>query len=168
MTVNAIEIEDIQDLYRELILDHARSPRHFGRLDGATHTARGINPLCGDKLALYLRVSDDGIIEATAFEGTGCAISIASASLLSDTVVGLTVKKADAMFRSITGRLANRDTSGSTGCDITFEPAIQERVDKLHALDGVREFPSRVKCATLAWHALHSALDNEATPATTE
>ncbi|MGI9237441.1 MAG: Fe-S cluster assembly sulfur transfer protein SufU [Woeseiaceae bacterium] len=168
MTVDAVEREDIQDLYRELILDHARSPRHFGQLEDATHTAQGINPLCGDKLALYLRVSDDGVIEATSFEGTGCAISIASASLMGDTVTGLPVNKADAMFKSITSRLTNRDTSRDTGREVTFEPAIQERVDKLHALDGVREFPSRVKCATLAWHALHSALDKETTPATTE
>lgn len=164
MTVHAFETDDIQDLYRELILDHARAPRHFGRLEHATHNAQGINPLCGDKLTLYLRVDDNGIIEATAFEGSGCAISVASASLLTDTVTGLPVVAAEDVFRSVTDRL----TGGDAEFDASVDPQLQERLDKLRALDGVCEFPSRVKCATLAWHALHSALNSAATPATTE
>ena len=146
---------DMQDLYRELILDHSRSPRHFGRLDDATHTADGINPLCGDKLKLYLRVGADGEIESSSFEGSGCAISVASASLMTDAVTGLPVDEAEACFEAVTSRL----TQGGDAppCD-----------DKLQALDGVREFPMRVKCATLAWHALHAALNKDATPATTE
>jgi nitrogen fixation NifU-like protein len=164
MTLNAVENDDIQDLYRELILDHARAPRHFGRLDDATHTALGINPLCGDKLTVYVRVDDEGTIEASAFEGSGCAISIASASLLTDIVTGVPVDKAEQVFRSITGRL----TDTGKDDDIDAEPSLQERLDKLRALDGVRDFPSRVKCATLAWHALHSALGDDAKPATTE
>jgi nitrogen fixation NifU-like protein len=164
MTVRAIENDDIQDLYRELILDHARTPRHFGRLDDATHTAQGINPLCGDKLAVYLRVDEEGTVAASTFEGSGCAISVASASLLTETVTGLPVDQAEDIFRSITGRL----TATTKGPDAEIEGALRQRMDKLRALDGVREFPSRVKCATLAWHALHSALDSDSKPATTE
>ncbi len=149
--------QDLHELYRELILDHARSPRHFGRLEKATHEAAGINPLCGDKLRLYLQVDADNRIEDTSFEGTGCAISVASASLLTDTIIGQPVDKAEAYFESITRRL----TDG--------EPVdLDEKLEKLRALDGVREFPSRVKCATLAWHALHSALNRQEEPATTE
>lgn len=148
---------DMQDLYRELILDHSRSPRHFGRLDDATHVADGINPLCGDKLRLYLRVGDDGRIESSSFEGSGCAISVASASLMTDAVTGQPVDRAEDFFEEITTRLT-RGTSAPPS----------EELDKLAALDGVREYPGRVKCATLAWHALHSALHDNTVPATTE
>ncbi len=147
---------DMQDLYRELILDHSRRPRHFGRLEDATHTAEGINPLCGDKLRLYLRVRD-GYIQSSSFEGSGCAISVASASLMTDAVTGLAVDDAEACFEAITRRLTEGRDDDADACD-----------EKLHALDGVREFPMRVKCATLAWHALHAALNNETAPATTE
>ena len=148
---------DMKDLYRELILDHSRHPRHFGRLDDATHTAEGINPLCGDKLHLYLRVDDSGTIDAANFEGSGCAISVASASLMTDAVTGLPAGEADDCFEVVTRRLTE-DASES----------LPTGMDKLMALDGVREYPMRVKCATLAWHALHAALNNETSPATTE
>ena len=164
MNLHALENDDIQDLYRELILDHARTPRHFGRLDDATHSAQGINPLCGDKLSLYLRVDDDGTIAASTFEGSGCAISMAAASLLTETVEGLPVDQAEAVFKSVTARL----TATTINPDTEIDAALQARVAKLRALDGVREFPSRVKCATLAWHALHSALGGDAKTATTE
>ena len=150
--------DDMQDLYRELILDHSRNPRHFGRLSDATHTAAGINPLCGDKLKLYLRVDAKGRIESSSFEGSGCAISVASASLMTDTVTGLPVDQAETCFEEITRRLTSDEPASNS------EPGL----DKLRALDGVRGFPARVKCATLAWHALHSALENDTTPATTE
>jgi len=164
MTVHAIENDDLQALYRELILDHARAPRHFGRLDDATHTAQGINPLCGDKLALYLRISDDRTIDAVTFEGSGCAISVASASLLTDIATGLSVDKAEEVSRAVSNRL----TGEESGRPVTGDNELEERLGKLRALDGVREFPARVKCATLAWHALHSALGDATTPATTE
>ena len=149
---------DIRELYRELILDHARNPRHFGKLAHATHSAEGINPLCGDKLKLYLEVGADETIRSAAFEGSGCAISVASASLLTDTVIGLSSGEAIAFFDAVTAQLAGN------------EPQDGSRVDlgKLHALTGVRDYPSRVKCATLAWHALKSALRQDKTPATTE
>ncbi len=158
MTESPASTEELQDLYRELILDHARSPRRFGRLENATHTADGINPLCGDKLKLYLQVDADRRIQDLSFEGSGCAISVASASLLTDTVVGLPVDEAEAFFDVITRRLTEGRVTDVEGIDI----------DKLKALDGVREFPARVKCATLAWHALHSALNRQSQPATTE
>ncbi|MCP4299961.1 MAG: SUF system NifU family Fe-S cluster assembly protein [Gammaproteobacteria bacterium] len=164
MTAHSAETEDLYELYRELILDHARSPRHFGRLDNATHTAQGINPLCGDKLKMYLLIDENKRIEATSFEGSGCAISVASASLLTDTVIGLSVDEAEAIFGALTKRL----TQGSTDDESSIDVDLEKPFAKLMALDGVREFPSRVKCATLAWHALHSALSNQATPATTE
>lgn len=165
MTGRTAETEDLYELYRELILDHARSPRNFGRLNNATHTAEGINALCGDKLRLYLRVDDNKCIAATGFEGAGCAISVASASLLTDAINGISVEQAEAIFDTVTNRLTHGDDDTS-GEDL--ENSLEERIGKLSALDGVREFPSRVKCATLAWHALHSALNNRATPATTE
>lgn len=149
---------EMQDLYRELVLDHSRNPRHFGRLDDATHTADGINPLCGDKLKLYLRVDNKGLIQASSFEGSGCAISVASASLMTETVVGLGVDEADACSTAVTSRLDAGDPATDLGT----------RLQNLKALDGVRAYPSRIKCATLAWLALHSALQNDTAPATTE
>jgi len=153
--------EELRDLYRELILDHARSPRHFGKLAGATHSAEGINPLCGDKLKIYFSIDPDGQISDAKFEGSGCAISVASASLLTDTVIGL--KSGDALdfFSALVSRLTGRskDDEQSTS-----------KVDlgKLVALEGVKEFPSRIKCATLAWHAMNSAIQSESEPVSTE
>ena len=149
---------EMQDLYRELVLEHSRSPRHFGRLPDATHTADGINPLCGDKLKLYLRVNEAGEIESSSFEGTGCAISVASASLLTDSISGLPVAEAQACSSAVTHRLTTGDQATELAANL----------EQLKALDGVRHYPSRVKCATLAWTALCSALDNDTTPATTE
>ena len=154
-SVNTINVDELRDLYRELILDHARKPRHFGRLEAATHTADGINPLCGDKLRLYLEL-DDNVIQDATFEGSGCAISVASASLLTDTVIGLSTDEALGWFDELTTTLTNEATN--SGFDL----------GKLRALEGVREFPTRVKCATLAWHALHSAIQNQTAPVTTE
>ncbi len=164
MTGHAAVTHDILDLYRELILDHARSPRHFGRLENATHKAQGINPLCGDKLCVYLCIDDNERIEAISFEGSGCAISVASASLLTDTIIGLSVKKAEAIFSAVTKRLTHGGTDEPGNLDVDLDKPLE----KIKALDGVREFPSRVKCATLAWHAMHSALRQDSMPATTE
>jgi nitrogen fixation NifU-like protein len=161
--MNAVDIhsgDELRELYRELILDHARSPRHFGKLDDATHTAEGINPLCGDKLRLFVRLDDNENISAVNFEGSGCAISVASASLLTDMIIGLTVTQALDYFAAVTQRLTEPQPKD------THDPAIE--LGKIKALDGVREFPSRVKCATLAWHALNSALRGQTTPVSTE
>ena len=159
MNVASINSNDeLKDLYRELILDHSRNPRNFGKLPDATHSAEGINPLCGDKLRLYLQLNDQDIVVAAKFEGTGCAISVASASLLTEAVISQPKEVALGLFEAVTSRLAS-DNPVST-------PDIE--LGKMRALDGVREFPARVKCATLAWHALHSAIEAHATPASTE
>ena len=152
--------DDLRELYRELILDHARRPRHFGKLEDATHSAQGINPLCGDKLTLYLALDDRDTVRDAAFEGSGCAISVASASLLTDTIIGRPADTALDYFGAVTSRLTSGIAGGRGDDDLDL--------DKLRALDGVREFPSRVKCATLAWHALRSALGRETGPVSTE
>ena len=154
-----LENDELQDLYRELILDHARKPRNFRRLDDATHTAEGINPLCGDKLRLYLLIDANDTVVDAGFEGSGCAISMASASLLTETVTNISVADAEACFNTVTRRL----TLGSSGDQAPHKIDLS----KLRALDGVRQYPSRVKCATLAWHALHAAINSQST-ATTE
>lgn len=158
MDVDTENRDEIRDLYRELILDHAKKPRHFGKLVGATHSAQGINPLCGDKLHLYLQMDDRGTIRDAKFEGSGCAISVASASLLTDSVIGLAKSDALQKFEHVTSRLAGT----ATDADTTVE------LGKLRALEGVREFPSRVKCATLAWHALKSAINQQDSTVRTE
>jgi nitrogen fixation NifU-like protein len=155
--------DDVRDLYRELILDHAKKPRHFGKLDDATHMAEGINPLCGDKLRMYFSVDADDKISAARFEGSGCAISVASASLLTETVIGLHTGRALQFFAAMVRRLAGRP-------DLESDADVIDDIDlgKLRALEGVKEFPSRVKCATLAWHALNSALRRDARQVSTE
>lgn len=161
MNIDVLPQDELRELYRELILDHARRPRHFGKLENVSHQAEGINPLCGDKLKLYFRVDENDLIEDAKFEGSGCAISVASASLLTDTVIGLTTSQAMTYFSAVTALL--------TGID--DEPADQQQdlnLSKLKALQGVREFPARVKCATLAWHGLNSAIHNDKKPASTE
>ena len=161
--MNTVDIQsgdELRDLYRELILDHARSPRHFGKLDNATHTAEGINPLCGDKLRLFVQIDADDKIMSASFEGSGCAISVASASLLTDMVIGMSIAQASDCFAAVTARLTARDANSAGAANIDL--------GKIVALDGVREFPARVKCATLAWHALNSALHDESAPVSTE
>jgi nitrogen fixation NifU-like protein len=158
MNGSGLQTDDVRDLYRDLILDHARNPRHFGKLEHTTHSAQGINPLCGDKLTLYLDLDADATIRCAAFEGSGCAISVASASLLTDTVIGLSSTDAIAFFDAVTAQLAGNEPQDGTRVDL----------GKLRALAGVRDYPSRVKCATLAWHALRSALQQDTAPATTE
>ena len=148
--------DELRELYRELILDHARSPRNFGKLENATHTAEGINPLCGDKLKVYFSIDDRGHISDAKFEGSGCAISVASASLLSDTVIGMQTNDALKFFSTIVQRLSGQSADESID------------LGKLIALEGVKEFPSRVKCATLAWHALNSAILEDHETVTTE
>ena len=139
---------DLTDLYQEVILDHNRRPRNFHALADASHSAEGYNPLCGDRLTLYLKV-DDGLVTDVAFEGAGCAISKASASLMTDAVKGKTVAEAQALFDRF-----HRMVTTPPG-----EPV--EDLGKLSALAGVREFPVRVKCASLAWHTLKAAMTNE-------
>jgi nitrogen fixation protein NifU and related proteins len=149
-------MSDLRDLYQEVILDHHKRPRNFGPLPAANHHAEGHNPLCGDRLAVHLDV-EDGVIRGVAFEGAGCAISRASASLMTDAVKGKPVEEAERMFAEFHQMVI----SGVDG-------AVEEGLGKLVVFCGVREFPSRVKCASLAWHTLHAALESKDTPVSTE
>jgi nitrogen fixation NifU-like protein len=143
--------DDLRDLYQEVILDHGRKPRNFRRLEAADLNARGDNPMCGDRMELFLDMEGDRIADA-AFQGRGCAISMASASLMTETVKGKTALEAREMaakFREM----------AMTGTCPECGGALEEEMERLQALSGVHEFPSRVKCATLAWHTLNTALD---------
>jgi nitrogen fixation NifU-like protein len=146
---------DLRDLYQEVIIDHYRTPRNFHALDDANRKAEGFNPLCGDRLMLYLKL-ERGVIQDISFEGMGCAISTASASLMTEHLKGKTEQEAEALFQGF-HHLVTQD-SAAPGPDL----------GKLAVLAGVREFPARVKCATLAWHTLHAALLNQTEPVTTE
>lgn len=140
-------MSDLTDLYQEIILDHNRRPRNYGTIAGASAHAHGHNPLCGDRLSLYLRV-DDGAIRDVKFEGSGCAISKASASLMTEAIAGRAVSEARALADRFQALL-------TTPMD---QPIEIDSFGKLAALAGVREFPMRVKCATLPWHTLRAAL----------
>jgi len=150
--------DELRELYRELIIDHARNPRHFGELQDATHAGRGINPLCGDALHLYLCVDRQERIVDVSFQGSGCAISMASASMLGDAIIGLKTTAALRLFAIVSAQLTGCNSAETSEFDL----------DKIRALYGVREFPSRVKCAMLSWHALNAALHRQSTPASTE
>jgi nitrogen fixation NifU-like protein len=150
-------VSDLGDLYQEVLLDHYRAPRNRGRLAGANHRAEGYNPLCGDRITLYARVEGERAKEVT-FEGSGCAISTAAASLMTEAVHGKTREEIEALFDRFHG-LVTSDPAG--------EPPT-EGLGKLAIFAGVREFPIRVKCATLAWHALRAALDGRQDPVSTE
>jgi nitrogen fixation NifU-like protein len=152
-------MSDLRDLYEELILDHNRRPRNYPKNPpGANRHAHGFNPLCGDEFHVHLRV-EDGVIQDVGFEGAGCAISTASASLMTQAVMGKRVDEAEGLFHAVHDVLTDegRTTSASTGL-----------LGKLSVLVGVKEFPMRVKCATLAWHTMHAALANAQSTVTTE
>jgi len=140
--------DGLRDLYQEVILDHGKNPRHFGRLDAASHEAHGHNPLCGDRVHLFLRIGARGTVEDVAFEGKGCAISIASASMMTDLILGKTVEEAKALAEAFY-HLAKGEALGGD-----LESADLER---LEVMSGVSQFPMRVKCATLAWHTFEAA-----------
>lgn len=144
---------DMRELYQEVIVDHNRRPRNFRRIAPATRELEGFNPLCGDRLTVYLTL-DGNTISDLAFEGSGCAISVASASLMTEALKGKPVSEAESLFDSVHGML--------TGVNDQTPPG------KLAVLAGVREFPSRVKCATLCWHTLAGALHGAAEAVSTE
>ena len=151
-------MSELRDLYQEVILDHNRRPRNCHRPHDANHEARGDNPLCGDRVAVYVTLAD-GVVRDVGFEGRGCAISTASASLMTEMVKGKTAAEARVLFKRfqeiVTGRTADSD-----------EDPVD--VEKLAVLAGVSEFPMRVKCATLCWHTLAAALDDRASEITTD
>jgi nitrogen fixation NifU-like protein len=146
---------DLRDLYQEVVIDHSKRPRNFGKLEGANRSAEGFNPLCGDRLTLYLKLSGD-VIEEIGFTVEGCAISKASASLMTAALKKKTKAETEAIFERIHSML----TEGPSG--------EMEELGKLAALSGVWEFQARVKCATLAWHTLRSALEGRDAPVSTE
>jgi nitrogen fixation NifU-like protein len=153
-------MSDLRELYQEVILDHSKNPRNFGHLAPSNREAKGHNPLCGDQLQIYALLEDERIKDVS-FEGRGCAISVASASLMTDMLKGRTIEEAEKVFKHfhavVTGEEEiNEDESGVGG------------LDKLQVLAGVRDYPMRVKCATLAWHTLKAALDSENTTVVTE
>lgn len=147
---------DLKDLYQEVIVDHNRSPRNFGEIKDADCTVEGYNPLCGDKLNLYIKYDGDRIGDVK-FNGSGCAISVASASLMTEALKGKTREEAEAIFNDFHELLTAREL-----------PEDLDKLDKLAALAGVRDYPTRIKCATLCWHTLHSALEGKNEPVTTE
>ena len=147
---------DLKDLYRDVIVDHNRQPRNFGKLEPADAHADGFNPLCGDKLSIYVNLDGDRIRDAK-FEGSGCAISVASASLLTEAVKGKSRAEVQQLFDEVHTVLTKHDAKVDSA-----------RLGKLAALAGVREFPARVKCASLCWHTLNAALDRAAAPVSTE
>lgn len=147
---------ELQDLYQEVIVDHNRSPRNFGRIEDADRTVEGYNPLCGDKLNLYVKFDGDRIGDVK-FDGSGCAISVASASLMTEALKGRTRAEAELVFNDFHELLTAKEIPGNL-----------DKLEKLAALAGVREYPTRIKCATLCWHTLHSALEGSDEAVTTE
>ena len=151
-------MNDLRELYEEVILDHNRNPRNYPKKpEDCNHTAHGFNPLCGDEFQIHLTV-DDGVIKDVGFEGGGCAISTASASLMTEAVKGKPVADAEALFKVVHEALTKEEQVGRP----------QDLLGKLTVLTGVKEYPMRVKCATLAWHTMHAALNDEPGVVTTE
>ncbi|MGH6872902.1 MAG: Fe-S cluster assembly sulfur transfer protein SufU [Rhizomicrobium sp.] len=148
--------ESLRELYQDVILDHSKHPRHFGPLEGATNSAEGYNPLCGDRVKIHLIVDGNGRIADIKFEGRGCAISQASASLMTDMLMGRTVAEAEKLMGGFLHLVKGEDASDLAGDD-------REMLD---VMAGVSAFPMRVKCATLAWHTMKSALESGETAAT--
>jgi len=146
-------MSDLRELYQEVILDHNRAPRNFGPLEGASHTAHGDNPLCGDSIKVHLKM-EAGELKAVGFEGSGCAICVASTSIMTDAVCGRTPEEVEGLFLSFTSMVKGEGIAVPLG--------------KLAVFGGVREFPMRVKCATLCWHTLKAALSESIQTVTTE
>jgi nitrogen fixation NifU-like protein len=143
-------MSELSELYQQVILDHNKKPRNFRKLEDANHTAEGFNPLCGDQLTIYVNL-DDNAVKEIAFEGSGCAISKAAASMMTQAVKGKSKEQAEELFKEfhsmVTGELDEEVDENSLG--------------NLKIFAGVRDFPVRVKCATLPWHTMHAALNNE-------
>ncbi len=152
-------MSDLRELYQEVILDHHKKPRNFRKLNDADRQMEGYNPLCGDRVTVYLKL-DGEVVKDVSFQGSGCAISVASASMMTDALKGKTLAEAEALFKTfhelLTGQPARSASEGSPP------------LGKLAVFSGVREFPVRVKCATLPWHTFHAALEGKTEPVSTE
>jgi nitrogen fixation NifU-like protein len=147
-------MSDLTELYQEVILDHNRRPRNFREIVSPSHHAEGYNPLCGDRITLYLTI-EDGVVKDAAFQGSGCAISTAAASMMTASVIGKPEGEVDALFHRVHAMLTEANGGAA-------------EVGKLAVFAGVREFPSRIKCVTLAWHTLQAALSGVAEPVSTQ
>ena len=144
---------DLKDLYQEIILDHGKNPRNLGKFDNYNKDAKGNNPLCGDNVHVYLRLNENKKVEDIAFEGHGCAISMASASIMTDMVRGKEEKEVKEIVTDFLGMIKKKDS-------LETNILKDDEKTKLMSLSGVKQYPMRVKCATLSWHTLTSALDN--------
>jgi nitrogen fixation protein NifU and related proteins len=150
-------MSDLRDLYQEVILDHTKKPRNFHKMEAATNSAKGHNPLCGDRLTVYVKLEND-IVQDISFEGSGCAISTASASMMTESLKGKTRSDVEATFRRFHELVAGKSESTQDASEL----------GKLAVFSGVREFPVRVKCATLCWHTLRAALESQKSAVSTE
>lgn len=149
-------MNDLRDLYQEVIVDHGRRPRNFRKIDNANYSAEGYNPLCGDQLTLYLKTDDQGVVTDASFDGHGCAISTASASMMTEALPGKNLAQVEALFETFHNMITEDNA------------AEDQELGKLRVLAGVKDYPTRVKCATLAWHTLRAALKDQDHPVSTE
>tara|TARA_Y100000590_G_scaffold452588_1_gene596024 strand:+ start:2657 stop:3127 length:471 start_codon:yes stop_codon:yes gene_type:complete len=152
---------DLKQLYQDIILEHGKSPRNFGKCEDYTHEAKGHNPLCGDKVQVYLKLNKDKKIEKLTFEGSGCAISIASTSIMTELVKGKSPETTKKIVNSFLNMIKNAD-------EIKSEDLDNDQITKIMSLSGVKQYPMRVKCATLAWHTLTFAMDGKKEEVNTE
>ena len=152
---------DLKQLYQDIILEHGKSPRNFGKCDGYSHNAKGYNPLCGDKVHVYLKLNDKKKVEDLKFEGSGCAISIASTSIMTESVKGKSFESAKKIISEFLNMIKNTKEINSTELN-------EDQKIKIMSLSGVKQYPMRVKCATLGWHTLISAMDEKKEEANTE
>jgi len=149
-------LDELRDLYQEVILDHGKKPRNFRRPESFTKEAVGNNPMCGDALVIYLSLDDAGTITDVAFQGQGCAISVASASMMTEILTGKTKEQAEVLFH-----VFHQLCTGEEPSDNELGSIDEDALERLQMLSGVREFPMRVKCATLAWHTMDAAVKGE-------
>ena len=152
---------DLKQLYQDIILEHGKSPRNLGKCEGYSHEAKGYNPLCGDKVHVYLKLDNGKIVEGLTFEGEGCAISLASASIMTELVKGKSFDEAKDIMNAFLKMIKNTSEIQSNHLD-------EDQKTKLMSLSGVKQFPMRVKCATLSWHTLVSAMEGKKKEVNTE
>jgi len=152
---------DLKQLYQDIILEHGKSPRNLGKCEGYSHEAKGYNPLCGDKVHVYLKLDNGKKVDSLTFEGDGCAISLASASIMTELVKGKSFEEAKEIMNAFLNMIKNTSEIQSNHLD-------EDQKTKLMSLSGVKQFPMRVKCATLAWHTLNSAIEGKKEEVNTE
>ena len=152
---------DLKQLYQDIILEHGKSPRNLGKCEGYSHEAKGYNPLCGDKVHVYLKLDNKKKVDSLTFEGDGCAISLASASIMTELVKGKSFEEAKEIMNAFLNMIKNTSEIQSNHLD-------EDQKTKLMSLSGVKQFPMRVKCATLAWHTLNSAIEGKKEEVNTE